>query len=215
VGLIEDLGANNFSNVAGQKADVTLGYYDAGGNFTVGGGSVILGQPGDTIQAGTLRFTTTVESAAGPGFAFESAPGASISYVHLVDNRISLQVGANEGQTMTAAISQLDTTALGLDSVLVISRQFAQEALAKVDAAVNIVSSQRAKLGALINRLEATRSVLQIQAENLLNSESRIRDLDIASETVDFTRDQILSQAGTAMLAQANAIPQSVLQLLQ
>jgi len=92
---------------------------------------------------------------------------------------------------------------------------FAQEALAKVDAAVNLVSTQRAKLGALINRLEATRSVLQIQAENLLNSESRIRDLDIASETVDFTRDQILSQAGTAMLAQANAIPQSVLQLLQ
>jgi len=57
--------------------------------------------------------------------------------------------------------------------------------------------------------------VLQIQSENLLASESRIRDLDIASQTIEFTRDQILTQAGTALLAQANALPQSVLQLLQ
>ncbi len=214
-GLVEVLGAADFSAAAGTKADVTVGYYDSAGNFLVGGGSVLLGQPGDTIQAGTVQFSLTADQTAGPGFVFESAPGAAVEFVHLVDNRISLQVGANEGQSMIAAISQLDTTALGLDDLLVISRVFAQEALAKVDNAVNVVSSQRAKLGALINRLEATRSVLQIQSENLLASESRIRDLDIASQTIEFTRDQILTQAGTALLAQANALPQSVLQLLQ
>jgi len=214
-GLAEDLGANNFNNVAGQTANVTLTYYDTGGGLTVGGGSVVLGQPGDTIQSGTVDFSLVAETTSGPRFVFDSAPGAVDEFVHVVDNRITLQIGANAGQTLTAEIAQLDSTALGIDNVLVVSRVFAEEALAKIDAAVDEVSSQRARLGALINRLEATHRVLTIQSENLLAAESRIRDLDIAYQTVDFTRDQILVQAGTALLAQANALPQSVLQLLQ
>ena len=84
-----------------------------------------------------------------------------------------------------------------------------------VDAAINAVSALRGKLGADQNRFESTIANLQVTTENLSASESRIRDTDMASEMVNFTRDQILLQAGTAMLAQANAAPQTVLRLLQ
>ena len=84
-----------------------------------------------------------------------------------------------------------------------------------MDAAIGTVSTERAKLGAYQNRLEHTVNNLSVTVENLSASESRIRDTDMASEMVSFTRSQILSQAGTAMLAQANQAPQGVLQLLK
>jgi flagellin len=84
-----------------------------------------------------------------------------------------------------------------------------------IDTAINSVSSSRADLGAVQNRLEHTINNLSVASENLAASESRIRDTDMAKEMLSFTRSQILSQAGTAMLAQANQMPQGVLQLLQ
>ena len=83
-----------------------------------------------------------------------------------------------------------------------------------VDGSINMVSMQRAALGALQNRLEFKIQNLDISAENLQAAESRIRDLDMAKEMTNFTRNNILAQAATAMLAQANALPQGVLQLL-
>jgi flagellin len=91
----------------------------------------------------------------------------------------------------------------------------AQQAIATLDDAIAQVSTVRSELGATQNRLEHTISNLQVAAENLSASESRIRDTDMASEMVNFTRSQILQQAGTAMLAQANQVPQSVLSLLR
>ncbi len=88
-------------------------------------------------------------------------------------------------------------------------------AIDKLDTAIETVSTQRANLGAYQNRLEHTIANLSVTMENLAASESRIRDTDMAQEMVAFTRSQILTQAGTAMLAQANQAPQSVLQLLQ
>jgi flagellin len=84
-----------------------------------------------------------------------------------------------------------------------------------VDSAVGYVNGVRSRLGAVQNRLEHTIANLGVQQENLTASESRIRDVDMAQEMVQFTRNQILLQAGTAMLAQANAAPQVVLQLLR
>ena len=81
-------------------------------------------------------------------------------------------------------------------------------------SARSTVSTSRGNLGAVQNRLESTISNLQVTSENLAASESRIRDTDVAAEMVEFTRTQILQQAGTAMLGQANAVPQSVLRLL-
>ncbi|MEN2774983.1 flagellin, partial [Acetivibrio clariflavus] len=84
-----------------------------------------------------------------------------------------------------------------------------------IDNAINTVSSERAKLGAKQNRLEHTIRNLDTSAENLQASESRIRDVDMAKEMMNFTKNNILNQAATAMLAQANMVPQGVLQLLQ
>jgi len=91
----------------------------------------------------------------------------------------------------------------------------AEAAIEAIDAAIKSVSDQRSKLGAVQNRFDHTINNLNVAVENLSASESRIRDTDMAQEMVSFTRSQILSQAGTAMLAQAKNLPQSVLQLLQ
>jgi flagellin len=91
----------------------------------------------------------------------------------------------------------------------------ADAAIALIDGAIDRVSTVRSTLGATQNRLEHTIANLQVASENLSASESRIRDADMAAEMVTFTRNQILQQAGTAMLAQANQVPQSVLSLLR
>ena len=90
----------------------------------------------------------------------------------------------------------------------------ASSAIALLDAAISEVSTARGALGALQNRFESSINSLQVATENVSASESRIRDTDMAMEMTNFTRNQILLQAGTAMLAQANSIPQSVLKLL-
>lgn len=106
-------------------------------------------------------------------------------------------------------------TGLGLDDVKLVSQELAQKAIPDIDAAIDQVVSIRATIGAQINRLEHTIVNLQTAEENMTASESRIRDLDMASEMAKFTRYQMLSQAGISMLAQANQIPQMALQLLQ
>jgi flagellin len=87
--------------------------------------------------------------------------------------------------------------------------------IGQIDSAISNVSAQRAAFGAVQNRLEHTLNNLSTYQENLVSSESRIRDVDMAAEMVEFTKLQILSQAGTSMLAQANQMPQSVLSLLR
>lgn len=96
-----------------------------------------------------------------------------------------------------------------------ITKEGANEAIQLIDKAIQTVSSERAKLGGVQNRLEHTINNLGATSENLAASESRIRDVDMAKEMMEFTKNNILSQASQAMLAQANMQPQSVLQLLQ
>jgi flagellin len=113
--------------------------------------------------------------------------------------------------TNVAAASELQP-ASGLDVSTVDS---ATRSLSIVDSSLAVISSQRAKFGALQSRFESTISALNTSAENLSASRSRIQDADFAMETANLSRTQILQQAGTAMVAQANQLPQSVLQLLQ
>ncbi|MEX2291008.1 MAG: flagellin [Mycobacteriales bacterium] len=129
----------------------------------------------------------------------------------------TFQIGANSGQTLSVAITDQDATALGVDATAVdVSTQAgATAAITALDTAINSVSGTRADLGAVQNRLEHTVNNLNVASENLAASESRIRDTDMAKEMMSFTRAQILSQAGTAMLAQANQAPQGVLSLLR
>jgi flagellin len=126
------------------------------------------------------------------------------------------QVGANNSSNdkINVSISKVDSTALtGLGSVDLVNG--AAAAIDTINTAITTVSTSRANLGAYQNRFEHTIANLSVTAENLSASESRIRDTDMAQEMVSFTRAQILTQAGTAMLAQANQAPQQVLQLLR
>ncbi len=128
---------------------------------------------------------------------------------------LNFQVGANAGQTIAITVATATTAALTVSGLNVNSVTFAQQAIVSIDDAISAVSSTRAGLGALQNRLEHTIANLGVASENLQAAESRIRDVDMAEEMVTFTRLQILQQAGTAMLAQANAAPQGVLQLFR
>jgi flagellin len=130
---------------------------------------------------------------------------------------LTFQIGANSGQTLTVAIANQDSATLfGMAGAPDVSTQAgAAAAITSLDSAIATVSGSRADLGAVQNRLEHTVNNLGVAAENLAASESRIRDTDMAKEMMSFTRAQILSQAGTAMLAQANQAPQGVLSLLR
>lgn len=129
---------------------------------------------------------------------------------------VSLQVGANEGQTIDFSINEMSSKALGVDKnkVNISSQDGAKTATSTIDDAIKSVSKERAKLGAVQNRLEHTISNLDTSAENLQTAESRIRDVDMASEMVNFTKNNILQQAAQSMLAQANQSTQGVLSLL-
>jgi len=125
-------------------------------------------------------------------------------------------IGANEGQNIKLTISAMTsiTGALGVSGVNISSQSGANAAIATIQQAIDKVSSERAKLGAYQNRLEHTINNLGTASENLSAAESRIRDVDMAKEMMEFTKMNILQQAATAMLAQANMQPQMVLQLL-
>jgi flagellin len=126
----------------------------------------------------------------------------------------AFQVGANSGETITVSIADMDAAALGVAALDIGDGGDPAAALTALDTAIETVSTTRGDLGAKQNRLESTISNLQVTTENLAASESRIRDTDMAAEMVNFTKNQILQQAGTAMLAQANQLPQGVLRLL-
>ena len=137
-----------------------------------------------------------------------AAKGASFTF----------QIGANQGQTLTVTIGNMSgVSLLGAADKFTLGKAGANadKMLGSIDDAIKKVSSQRASLGAVQNRLEHTINNLTATNENLSEANSRIRDVDMAEEMMTFTKSNILSQAATSMLAQANAMPNSVLNLLQ
>ena len=138
------------------------------------------------------------------------------------DAVMQFQIGANVDQNARVFIGTMTATALGLkgaqggdEQISISTPDEANMTLAAVDAALTNVTKQRADLGAYQNRFEMAAKGINIAAENTQAAESRIRDTDMASEMVEFTKNSILTQAGTAMLAQANSQSQTVLSLLQ
>ena len=146
---------------------------------------------------------------------------ASDSGFNTVTASMWFHIGANMDQREQVFIGTMTATALGLKQIgsgaimSISTPEQANRNIGVLDSALKTVNKQRADLGAYQNRLEMAIKGIDIGAENLQASESRIRDLDMAKETVDFTKNQILTQASNAMLAQANQRTQSVLQLLQ
>ncbi len=142
---------------------------------------------------------------------------AEFNSMKLIDGSFDsvFQIGANTGQTIAAKISKVDATELGVNAVTIANSADASTAIGTVNTAINNLSTVRSNLGAIQNRLEYTTRNLNNSAENLQAAESRVRDTDMAKEMMNFTKTNVLNQAAQAMLAQANQLPNQVLQLLR
>jgi flagellin len=172
--------------------------------------------PANLITAGkTLTSTNGMFRHGGMEFTFQNDMANAASKFSLTNNALAFQIGPNTNQNVMIDIPRMDVVTLGIESINVTTNDGANQAIFQLDQAINKVSEARAKLGAVQNRMEHTINNLQVTHENLTASESRIRDADMALEMTEFTRNNILNQSATAMLAQANQLPQGVLQLLQ
>lgn len=206
--------------VVGEYAAATGGTDVAGtigGEAGTGAGQILTG---NGLNTDGLRLTVGLDAAdlgAGPEASVNVSQGALV-----------FQIGSNHGQTVSQSISStaadklgsaatgLATSAKSVADIDITSLDGAQDAIKLIDAAISQVSTQRGQMGAFqSNILESNINSLGIAKENLAASESTIRDTDMASEMTTFTRNQIMVQAGTAMLAQANQLPQQLLRLLQ
>ena len=176
-----------------------------GSTTKFGSVNLLNGSAASMTGAVTGGTTGANSDAVGVGNGTSSAQANSLSQ--------TFQIGANNGETLAVSFNGISSGILGTASLDLVNS--ASSAITALDTAIGTVSTNRANLGAVQNRLEHTISNLSVATENLSASESRIRDTDMAQEMVSFTRSQILTQAGTAMLAQANQAPQQVLQLLR
>ena len=168
-----------------------------------------------TEDAAIAAYTgVTITFTAGASFDDATAADATAT----INNKsLSLQIGSEnkDDQRVSLSIGDMSSKGLGVNGVSIANQEDARSAIDTIKTAINIVSATRADLGALQNRLEHTVNNLGTTSENLTSAESRIRDVDMSSEMVELTKNEILEQAATSMLAQANTQPQSVLSLLQ
>lgn len=223
--IFEMDGASDYNSWAAFETDFNAGAFDnyldgttGTIDFTTGTGTVIEGEdPSDntvTNSADTIpndTGTATVYTHFNLSFTSDSSSTSESE----TPEEILFHIGANESQSMTMKTFDLTSNGLGIDSVNVSTQANADEAITILSDSITEVSNQRSKLGALQNRLEHTIKNLDTSSENLQSSESRIRDVDMAKEMMEFTKNNILQQAAQSMLAQANQQPQGVLQLLR
>jgi len=179
-----------------------------GTNATIGGNEL-----GGSYEAAANHIRVT--SGNYKGLESDLAADADVSIQISANNSLKFQIGANTNQNLSVSINDMRATALSVDGVDASTRDGANSAITVIDNAIARVSTERSKLGALQNRLDHTINNLGATSENLTASESRVRDVDMAKEMMEFTKNNILSQAAQAMLAQANQQPQGVLQLLR
>jgi flagellin len=163
----------------------------------------------DRLASGTVFNTMRILRATGGEFVWIPEVPAPVPA-----RRFTFHVGANKGEVIRVPIPRVSTTTLLVEGLSITTRTAAEAAISTLDIAVNRLSGWRAGLGAAQNRLEHTLNATGIAFESISAAESRIRDLDFAAEMMEFTKRQILVQAGVAMLAQANMLPQTVLALI-
>jgi flagellin len=176
-----------------------------------GGGTALSLDIGGFAAGQTFALSGTATGGATPASGFQALTSAAAS-----GTGGQFQVGANASETVSLTLSNMSASALGLTGLDISAGDASvATAITALDAAIGTVSTNRGTIGAMQNRFESMISNLQVTTENLAASESRIRDTDMAAEMVEFTKNQVLSQAGTAMLAQANQIPQGILSLIR
>jgi flagellin-like hook-associated protein FlgL len=134
---------------------------------------------------------------------------------HVKHNDNQYHIGANQEEVMKVSFSEMSAAALGVDNLDLTTIEGAEKALGRLNRAIDMVSAERAKLGAYQNRLEYAVNNLRNMHVNASSAESRIRDTDVAQEMIEFTRNQVMKQSATAMLAQANSSSSGILNLLQ
>ena len=190
----------------------------AGFDFDVTLSGATPDEPNTVFAQNSATAFTGITMADGAGLGSSQALWSQQGYEGVSSNSgITLQIGANEGQTMSFSIEDMSARALGVDGnkVDLSTQAGAQKATTTIDAAIKIVSKARGRMGAIQNRLEHTIANLDTASENTTSAESRIRDTDMATEMVEYSKNNILAQAGQSMLAQANQSTQGVLSLLQ
>jgi flagellin len=191
--------------IGGKEVGVDVAAEKAGGFSTTA-----------TISANGNLITVTDSGSFKMVFEAESGiVGDTITVTVLDAGPMELQIGANEGQSMDVRIPKVNPKTLGIDTVNLSSEKGAQEVVTAYDNAIATVTAIRAKLGAYQNRLEHSISNLDVASENMTEALSRIEDVDMAEEMATYTQKNVLAQAGTSMLAQANERPQTILSLLQ
>lgn len=179
------------------------------GSFTAAGAAA------DTITVGGGVDVDVDSTKIKVGDSFTLVTRQAVNDTGTASDELSFQIGSNSNQTLNVGISSMKTEDLHIDKVDVSTAERATAAISTIDDAIKTVSAERSKLGAYQNRLEHTINNLGTSSENLTAAESRVRDVDMAKEMMNFSKNNILSQAAQAMLAQANQQPQGVLQLLR
>jgi len=207
----------NVEDTASGVADITIAAYDADGDAvgseTVYDQTIPSGSSSESIDFTGLGVTLTINE----NISESLAGGDAGEVVAEASGDATFQVGAenNDNNQITISLGDLTTSNLGIDSLDFSTASNARSALTTIDSAISTLSSVRGNIGAYMNQLQYHAANLSITIENYTASESVIRDVDMAFEMTTFTKNQILLQAGTAMLAQANMAPQQVLALFQ
>ena len=171
----------------------------------------------DQAKMNSLLASATVTGAGTTGVTGGDGFTATATTTPAKGKALTLQIGDTSADfnQMNVSVGDMHTAALGIADINIGTQAGAQTAVDKIKSAINSVSSTRGDLGAIQNRLEHTINNLSVTAENMTAAESRIRDVDMANEMMAYTKNNILVQSSQAMLAQANQLPQGVLQLLQ
>jgi flagellin len=205
-GLTFDFATENITGDGTVKFDLTSNglEIDLSGDKTVNN-SAITAYAGETLNIGGFEFTVLTN---------HGSTNDTADYT-VINKAVKFHIGANEDQNTDLAINNMSSSALGVSGIDVTNQTGANAAITTIQTAIDKVSSERSKLGAIQNRLEHSINNLGTSAENLTAAESRVRDVDMAKEMMEFTKNNILTQAAQAMLAQANQQPQGVLQLLR
>ena len=198
--------------------DLSAGF-TAGDSITINGKTYTFTTKGAADGADKFKDIGELKTAVGKdGMELTGADNAiQAGFKNPVDKSLTLQIGdtADDFNQMKVSVGDMHAKALGIDKIDISTQKGAQDGVKLIKDAINSVSSTRGDLGAIQNRLEHTINNLSVTAENMTAAESRIRDVDMANEMMSYTKNNILVQASQAMLAQANQVPQGVLQLLQ
>ncbi len=190
----------------------------AGDSVTINGKTYTFDTNADGSDGAKFKDFATLQTAAGKnGVTISGTAAAAKAEKAGAGESLTLQIGDTSADfnQMKVSIGDMHTAALGIEGIDISTQKGAQDAVDLIKDAINMVSSTRGDLGAIQNRLEHTINNLSVTAENMTAAESRIRDVDMANEMMAYTKNNILVQSSQAMLAQANQIPQGVLQLLQ